>query len=529
MIAARENPSATHDKAHPFLVERRISAELLTPVKAMLCLDAVRSAELRRPKFLLESVEGGAHRARYSVIGLGADLLWSCAAGVATMTIGGVAEVAEGTPMAFLKKLLKRLEISDKKSSRPPMGVGLFGYLGYDTVRFLENLPPKSDAELKIAESQFILPKLTVIFDAVDDSILLTAAIYPFIHKQSAAARQKANDYLDDVEQTLAKPLPEVAKPSKLSKFLAALKMPKNSAAKMNTETNAEMSSNMSRDEFIKAVGEAKQYILAGDIFQTVLSQRFKVPFREPPFSFYRRLRRINPSPFLFYFDFGDFSVAGSSPEVMVRLRDGKVVVRPIAGTRRRGKTPAEDQALAEELLADPKEVAEHLMLLDLGRNDVAKVALPGTVKVTEQMKVEKYSHVMHIVSNVEGEVAAGKDALDCLCAGFPAGTVSGAPKVRAMQIIDELEPDRRELYAGAVGYFSAFGDMDTCIALRTALIKDKTLYVQAGAGIVADSDPRSEFAETENKARALITAARPPDARPMDSLTAGAIGLKTN
>jgi anthranilate synthase component 1 len=253
---------------------------------------------------------------------------------------------------------------------------------------------------------------------------------------------------------------------------------------------------------------KAKEYILAGDIFQVVLSQRLSLPFRLPPFALYRALRRLNPSPFLFFIDLGGFAIVGSSPEILVRLRDGTVTIRPIAGTRPRGATPAEDRALAKDLLADPKELAEHLMLLDLGRNDVGRVAEVGSVKVTEKNVIELYSHVMHIVSNVEGKLAKGKDAMDALIAGFPAGTVSGAPKVRAMEIIEELEPQRRGIYGGCVGYFGAGGSMDTCIALRTAVVKDGTMYIQAGAGLVADSKPESEHQECWNKARALLRAA---------------------
>jgi anthranilate synthase component 1 len=265
---------------------------------------------------------------------------------------------------------------------------------------------------------------------------------------------------------------------------------------------------NMTREQFHRMVEKAKDYIVAGDIFQVVPSQRFAVPFKLPPFALHRSLRRLNPSPFLFFLDFGDFSVVGSSPEIMVRLRDGKVTIRPLAGTRRRGATPEEDRVLAEDLLHDPKELAEHLMLLDLGRNDVGRVAKIGSVHVTEQMQIERYSHVMHIVSNVEGDIAEGQDGLAALIAGFPAGTVSGAPKVRAMEIIDELEPERRGIYAGTIGYFSANGAMDTCIALRTAVVKDGTMYVQAGGGVVADSDPEAEYQESCNKARALLRAA---------------------
>jgi anthranilate synthase component 1 len=266
--------------------------------------------------------------------------------------------------------------------------------------------------------------------------------------------------------------------------------------------------SNTTLEQFESMVRRAKEHIFAGDIFQVVLSQRFEVPFALPPITLYRALRRVNPAPFLFFLDFGEFAVAGSSPEILVRVRNGKVTIRPIAGTRPRGATPAEDRALADELLADPKERAEHLMLLDLGRNDVGRVSKIGTVNVTEKFELEFYSQVMHIVSNVEGELDARFDALDAMIAGFPAGTVSGAPKVRAMQIIDDLEQDRRGIYAGAVGYFGADGSMDSCIVLRTAIIKGGKMYVQAGAGIVADSEPAAEQRECENKAKALFRAA---------------------
>jgi len=270
-----------------------------------------------------------------------------------------------------------------------------------------------------------------------------------------------------------------------------------------------EPQSNMAPEGFRAMVDRAKEYILAGDIFQVVLSQRFSLPFQLPPLALYRSLRRLNPSPFLFYLDFGGFSVIGSSPEILVRLRDDTVTIRPIAGTRPRGKTPNEDRALAADLLADQKELAEHLMLLDLGRNDVGRVAKVGSVRVTERMKIENYSHVMHIVSNVEGTIDSRHDAMDALMAGFPAGTVSGAPKVRAMEIIEELEPEKRGIYGGAVGYFAANGSMDTCIALRTTVVKDGVMYVQAGAGIVADSVPESEHQECQHKARALVRAAQ--------------------
>ncbi len=517
---------ASARKDRPFLLQRKLSAELLTPVRAMLCLEGLTSQSLAAPRFLLESVEGGSHRARYSVIGVGSALRWSCRGG--RLESGTIRKmVSTSDPLLSLRRLLKFLDMGEAaRPSQPPMSVGLFGYMGYDAVRGLEKLPSPNPPKLGLAESQFVLPEVTVVFDAVDDTMLLTAAIYPELSDlPPEEARQRAKRHLDEVESALTTPS---SGPPPMAMDMGSRGIRGSRAA--NTSPAV---SNITKNEFMSAVEKAKQYILNGDIFQVVLSQRFKKPFIGSPFDFYRRLRRLNPSPFLFYFDFsgfGDFFVAGSSPEVMVRQRGGKMVVRPIAGTRRRGKTEAEDEALAAELLADEKELAEHLMLLDLGRNDIAKVAKAGSVKVTERMKVERYSHVIHMVSNVEGEVEPTKDSLDCLAAGFPAGTVSGAPKVRAMEIIDELEKERRELYAGAVGYFSAFGDMDTCIALRTAVIKDGMLYVQAGAGIVADSDPHSEFLETRNKAEALLAASRTEEqigGEASDSLTPETTGLK--
>ena len=370
------------------------------------------------------------------------------------------------------------------------MAAGVFGYLGYDMVRLMEELPAAHPDPIGIPDAILVRPTLVVVFDAVKDSITVVTPVRPENGVTAKAALARAQERLSAVVDALDRPLDKAA--SEVNPG------PLDVAAKSNT-TPA---------EFRAMVLKAKEYILAGDIFQVVLSQRFEAPFTLPPFSLYRALRRVNPAPFLYFLDFGTYAIAGSSPEVLVRLRDGTVTIRPLAGTRPRGATPHEDKALEEELLADPKERAEHLMLLDLGRNDVGRVAQIGTVKVTDQFFIERYSHVMHIVSNVEGALADEHDALDALAAGFPAGTVSGAPKVRAMQIIDELEKEKRGLYAGAVGYFSAAGEMDTCIVLRTALIKDGTMYVQAGAGIVADSDPASEQAECVNKAKALFRAA---------------------
>ena len=334
-----------------------------------------------------------------------------------------------------------------------------------------------------------IRPSLFAIFDNVNDELTLVAPIYPQADASAEAAWELAQARLAEADAALERPLPHPAPPVMLPDPAAP-------------------TSNFAKADFLAAVERCKEYIFAGDAFQIVLSQRFSVPFALPPFALYRALRRINPAPFLFYLEFGGFAVVGSSPEVLVRLRDGMVTIRPLAGTRRRGTSHEEDQALEHELVSDPKERAEHLMLLDLGRNDVGRVAALGSVKVTESFVVERFSHVMHISSNVEGKLADGLDALDALVGGFPAGTLSGAPKVRAMEIIEELEPDRRTIYAGCIGYFAANGTMDTCIGLRTALVKDGTMYVQAGAGIVADSVPEFEYEECRQKARALVRAA---------------------
>ncbi len=463
-------------------------ADLETPVAAFLKL-----AHGRPNSFLLESIEGGAARGRYSIIGMQPDLIWRCR--------GGQAEInrhARAAPHAFvadprpvlesLRALIgeTRLEVP---AHLPPMTGGLVGYLGYDMVRLMERLPAKNVDRLGLPEAMLIRPTLFVIFDNVNADLTLAVPVYPDEGVSAEAAWEEAGALLAEAAAALERPLPHAAPPVALPPLPAA-------------------ASNMSKEEFLATVRRMKEYIFAGDAYQIVPSQRFSLPFALPPFSFYRALRRINPSPFLFFLDFGGFAVAGSSPEILVRLRDGMVTIRPLAGTRPRGTTREEDLRLEAELLADPKERAEHLMLLDLGRNDVGRVAEIGSVKVTESFVVERFSHVMHISSNVEGLLRPGLDALDALIAGFPAGTLTGAPKVRAMEIIEELEPERRGIYAGCIGYFAANGTMDTCIALRTAVVKDGTLYVQAGGGVVADSDPEAEYEETRHKARALLRAA---------------------
>ncbi|HXK54298.1 MAG TPA: anthranilate synthase component I [Hyphomicrobiales bacterium] len=469
------------------VVWTRLVADLETPVSAMLKL-----AGTKANAFLLESVEGGAVRGRYSIIGFDPDLIWRSQGDIAEINRAPDQDAQAFTPcdeppLAALRKLIveSRIELPE---GLPPMAAGVFGYLGYDMVRQMEDIGPPNEDVLGLPEAVLIRPRVIVVFDAIKDEITVVTPVRPRAGVSAKAAFARAEERLNAVIDALDMPLKQTAEPVDLSAHRA-------------------ISSNTAPQRYKEMVARAKDYISAGDIFQVVLSQRFEAPFDLPPFALYRALRRVNPAPFLYFLDFGGFAIAGSSPEILVRVRNGEVTIRPIAGTRPRGATPSEDKANAEELLADPKERAEHLMLLDLGRNDVGRVAEIGSVKVTDQFFLEYYSQVMHIVSNVTGALAPPHDALDALIAGFPAGTVSGAPKVRAMQIIDELESEKRGIYAGCVGYFSADGNMDTCIVLRTAVIKDGRMYVQAGAGIVADSVPESEQTECVNKAKALFRA----------------------
>ena len=484
-----ETFSELYEDGRPQVVWTRLVADLETPVSAMLKL-----ADGRADSFLLESVEGGAVRGRYSFIGLKPDLIWRC--------YGDRAEInrkARYDPSAFVPcpgpaldsfravEAESRIELPE---SLPPMAACLVGYMSYDMVRLIERLPEANPDPLGVPDGLYLRPTVMAIFDSVDDTMAVVTPARPAPGVNAQTARGMAAERIAEVVAALDRNLPAM-----------------HSAFGPPAPT-ARPESNVSRERYCEMVLRAKEYIAAGDVFQVVPSQRFRVPFDLPPFALYRALRRLNPSPFLFFLDFGGFSVVGSSPEILVRLRDGTVTIRPIAGTRRRGKDRAEDEALAADMLADPKERAEHLMLLDLGRNDVGRVARIGTVSVTERMTVEYYSHVMHLVSNVEGALAEGRDAIDALFGGFPAGTVTGAPKVRAMEIIDELESEKRGIYAGCVGYFAANGSMDTCIALRTAVVKDGAMYVQAGGGVVADSDPEFEYRESCNKAQALLRAA---------------------
>jgi anthranilate synthase component I len=479
-----------YDAGEAGVVRTSLVGDLLTPVAAFLKLRHGR----RGSAFLLESVEGGAVRGRFSMIGLDPDLVWRCQDGVASVDRRALDHdrdfrTDDRRPLDSLRALIAEsaLPLSD---DLPPMAAGLFGYLGYDMVRQMERLPEPNRDVLKVPDAILVRPTVMVVFDAVRDEISLIAPVRPKEGVGAKAAYEAAMARLEEVTFALERPLPfEHRTDPRAIDFEPPV-------------------SNTTPEEFAAMVAKAKEYIRAGDIFQVVLSQRFDAPFPLPAFALYRSLRRINPAPFLCYLDFEDFQIVCSSPEILVRVRDGKVTIRPIAGTRPRGATAAEDRAHAESLLADQKERAEHLMLLDLGRNDVGRVAEMGSVQVTDSFFLEYYSQVMHIVSNVEGRLDESFDALDALVAGFPAGTVSGAPKVRAMEIIDELEKDKRGPYAGCIGYFGANGEMDTCIVLRTAVVKDGRMAVQAGAGIVYDSDPAAEQQECINKAKALFRAA---------------------
>ncbi|NBW04705.1 MAG: anthranilate synthase component I [Alphaproteobacteria bacterium] len=482
-----DNFAAGFAKGQPQLVHRELVADTQTPVSAYLKLAGDKSH-----CFLLESVEGGAVRGRFSVIGIAPDLIWRCRDGVAEInhapqdTDKFVAD--DKPPLLSLRALMAESAMTDT-GDLPPMAAGLFGYFGYDMIRQIETIPDSNKAAIDMDDSLLLRPSLIAIFDRLKDSITLITQIRPADWPDAATAWQQAESSLASAIADLDRPLP----PTEFGKEDAPLSEP---------------TTNMTKAAFLEMVKKGKDYIRAGDVFQIVLSQRFSIPFGLPAINLYRSLRRLNPSPFLFHFDFGTLALVGSSPEILVRLRDNEVTIRPVAGTRKRGATPEEDAANAADLLGDIKERAEHLMLLDLGRNDVGRVAKPGSVRVKSNYEIEYYSHVIHISSQVEGTIRDDLDAVDALIAGFPAGTVSGAPKIRAMELIDDLEPDRRGAYAGAVGYISVAGDLDTCIALRTAVVKDKTMYVQAGAGVVYDSDPLSEYEETRNKARALIRAA---------------------
>ncbi len=472
------------------VVYSRLVADLDTPVALMLKL-----AQAQKDSFMLESVTGGEIRGRYTVIGMKPDLIWECRGEITRVNRQArfdaqAFEPMDGGPLTSLRQIMdeSRMPLPE---GLPAISAGLFGFLGYDMIRVVEHLPHVNPDPLGLPDAMMLRPSVIVVVDGVKDEVSVVSPVWGNSEGSARAAYNQAAERVMDAIRDMDRPAP--ANP-----MIADLE-----------NAVSEPISNTTKDNYYAIVERAKDYIRAGDIFQVVPSQRWTQDFKLPPFALYRALRRTNPSPYMFFFNFGGFQVIGASPEILVRVKDGEVTIRPIAGTRPRGATPAEDKALEADLLADPKELAEHLMLLDLGRNDVGRVAKIGTVDPNEQFIIERYSHVMHIVSNVVGQLSDDHDALSALLAGLPAGTVSGAPKVRAMQIIDELECEKRGVYGGGVGYFSANGEMDICIALRTAVTKDEKLYIQAGGGVVFDSDPEAEFQETVNKSNALRQAAK--------------------
>lgn len=478
-----------YDAGENQLVYTRLAADLDTPVSLMLKLTGAKA-----DAFVLESVTGGEVRGRYSIIGMKPDLVWECHGTRARINRnarfdrGGFVEETLD-PLASLRSLIAECRI-DLPAGLPAASAGLFGYLGYDMIRLVEHLPDINPDALGVPDAIMLRPSVVAVLDGVKGEVIVCAPAWVSSGQNARAAYAQAAERVMDAVRDMERSVPGGDRDLG-EEFVAP-----------------EPVSNFAKADYLAAVEKARDYIQAGDIFQVVPSQRWSQPFPLAPFSLYRSLRRTNPSPFMFHFDFGGFQVIGASPEILVRVFDGEVTVRPIAGTRPRGATPEEDRAYEADLMGDEKELAEHLMLLDLGRNDVGRVAKIGSVRPTEEFIVEHYSHVMHIVSNVVGELRENEDALSALLAGLPAGTVSGAPKVRAMEIIDELEPEKRGVYGGGVGYFSAGGDMDMCIALRTAVLKDETLYVQAGGGVVWDSEPEAEYEETVNKSRAIRKAA---------------------
>lgn len=480
-------------QGRPALVWQRQLADTDTPVAA-----ALKLIEPGRGDFLLESVEGGAVRGRHSLIGLAPDLVFRAHGQQAQVNTSWLTDRTAFVPapqptLEAFRDLVQSCRM-DVPAELPRALACLVGYFGYETIGLVEKLPRAAEDALGLPDMIFVRPTVILIFDRLADSLFLVAPVWPDGGRDPEALLAAAADRIDATAARLASaPLPSKITADPLD-IVAEPIVPAADYAAM--------------------VARAKDYITAGDVFQVVLAQRFTAPFALPPIELYRALRRVNPSPFLYFLDLPGFALTGSSPEILVRVRDDEVTIRPIAGTRPRGKSREEDEANRTSLLADPKERAEHLMLLDLGRNDTGRVAEAGTVKVTDSYTVEFYSHVMHIVSNVVGRLRPDADALDALFAGFPAGTVSGAPKVRACEIIAELEREQRGPYAGGVGYFSPDGSMDSCIVLRTAIVKDGTMHVTAGAGIVADSDPAYELRECEAKAGALFAAAREAVAR---------------
>jgi len=474
------------DSEKPTIISKQIPADLLTPVLALIKV----KNQFPNHHFLFESVEKANNKGRYSIIGTMPDLIWKCQNQVASISFSDNLDdfkLEQLDPITSLRNLIAKSQIDNQPTK--VLSSGIFGYMGYDMARLMENLPNNNLPDpINIPDSIFIRPQILIIFDTLFDVINIH---YP-IYLDSSTTIEQANRNID--------------------KIINLLNLPTAITTPSTTDSITNFQSNVSEEQYCKMVERAQEYIKNGDIFQVLPSQRFSFDFVNDAegnnsLAFYRSLRSINPSPFLFYLKLNDFCLTGSSPEIMVSVKNKKVTIRPLAGTRKRGSTAAEDKVIAQELLQDEKEVAEHLMLIDLGRNDVGRVCKPGTVQLTEKMVVENYSHVMHISSNVEGVLDDKLEAIDALISGFPAGTVSGAPKIMAMQIIEELENCKRSFYAGCVGYFSGNGGMETCITLRSALIKDNKIYLQAGAGVVFDSIPKSEYQECINKAMALIKA----------------------
>ena len=489
IVPSFEEFAAKYEAGENQLVYSRLAADLDTPVSVMLKL-----SDAQKDSFILESVTGGEIRGRYSIIGLKPDLIWRCHGTTSDLNREARFDpknfvAQDGNPLDGLRALIAECRI-DMPADLPAAAAGLFGYLGYDMIRLVEHLPDINPDPIGVPDAVMMRPTVVAVLDGVKGEVTIVSPAWIKSGLSARAAYAQSAEWVMDALRDLERPV------STEQRHLSG-----------STHVGKPVS-NFTKPGYLAAVEKAKDYIKAGDIFQVVPAQRWTQGFTLPPFAMYRALRRINPSPFMFFFNYGEFQIIGASPEILVRLMDNEVTIRPIAGTRKRGATPEEDKALELDLLADPKELAEHLMLLDLGRNDVGRVAKIGTVRPTERFNVERYSHVMHIVSNVVGELDPQHDAVAALLAGLPAGTLSGAPKIRAMQIIDELEPEKRGVYGGGCGYFSAGGDMDICIALRTAVLKDGQLYSQAGGGVVYDSDPEAEYEETVNKAKAIWSAA---------------------
>ena len=449
-------------------------------------LNLIDNFLIEKNSFIFESVEKGKIRGRYTIFGKNPDKIWEFNNKNSYLIKNTNKKKIKGDPDKIIEKIIEEFKFKTP-TGLPPICSLISGYFSYDSIRYIEKIPNKCKDDLKLPDVRLLRPRTLIIHDNLKKKIFYIINIF--------------ND-----EKILNYKTKYLEIESEINDLLIQASLEKNNSYK-NTKTNIKVKSNTTKNKFLEMVNKAKKYIKIGDIFQVVLSQRFEAELSKRPLEIYKKLRVTNPSPFMYFFNFEDFQIIGASPEILVRLRDNKITVRPIAGTRPRGKNIKEDNFYVKDLLHDKKELSEHLMLLDLGRNDAGKVSKVGTIKVTESFIIEKYSHVMHIVSNVVGVYNKKYSKFKSLLAGFPAGTVSGAPKIRAMEIIDELETTKRKVYAGGIGYFSANGEFDTCIALRTAVAKNKKFYVQAGAGIVADSNPIKEYEETVNKAKALMNA----------------------